>query len=88
MPATGSSALIFKCSQANKCKDATKALKLPMLLEREGLTIWLELSEEVQGRYENAKEEIKARMMPMEFVTGRISSPLIKTGRSTRRICA
>ena len=48
------------CSKANKREDASKALKLPTLLKGEALTIWLEMSEEVQGRYEDTKKEIKA----------------------------
>ena len=56
------------CSKANKREDAAKALKLPTLLEGEVLAIWLELSKEVQGRYEDTREVIKARMRPMGFV--------------------
>ena len=56
------------CSKANKREDAAKALKPQTLLEGEVVTIWLELSKEVQGRYEDTKEVIKARMRPMGFV--------------------
>ena len=34
------------CCKANNWNNATMALKLPMLLEGEALTVWLELSEE------------------------------------------
>lgn len=45
--------------------------KLPTLLDGEALVIWLELSEEKQGSYEDTMEEIYRQMMPMEvlFVT-------------------
>ena len=56
------------CSKANGWSNATKALKLPTLLEGEALTIWLELSEE-QDNYASAKEALVKTMMPMEFVS-------------------
>ena len=34
------------CSTVNRCDGATKALKLPTLLEGETLTIWMDLSAE------------------------------------------
>ena len=57
------------CCKANGWNDATKTLKLPTLLEGEALTVWLELSEEQQGCYATAKEEICTALMPMEFVS-------------------
>ena len=53
------------CSRANGWNDAAKALKLPILLEGESLAIWLEISEDIQGSYENTQAEIKSKMMPM-----------------------
>ena len=49
--------------------DATKALKLPTLLEGEALAVWLELSEKQQECYATAKEEICTALKPMEFVS-------------------
>ena len=57
------------CSRANGWRDQTKAIKLPTLLEGEALAIWLELSEEEQGSYEEARKQIQGKMMPMEFVS-------------------
>lgn len=57
------------CSRANGWNAETKASKLPTLLEGEAFAVWLELSEEQQGSYEDAMKEIKRRMMPMEFVS-------------------
>ena len=57
------------CSKANGWSDATKALKLPTLLEGEALAIWLELSEEEQSDYKSAKEKLTSKMMPMVFVS-------------------
>ena len=57
------------CSRANGWNNATKALKLPTLLEGEALAIWLELGEEEQGDYASAKEALVKTMMPMEFVS-------------------
>ena len=55
--------------KANGRNDATKALKLPTILEGEALAVWLELSEEHQGCYATAKEENCTALMPMEFVS-------------------
>ena len=57
------------CCKANGWNDATKALKVPTLLEGEALTVRLELSEVQQGCYATAKEEICIALMPMEFVS-------------------
>ena len=57
------------CCKANGWNDATKVLKLPTLLEGEALAVWLELSEEQQGNYATAKEELSSTMMPMAFVS-------------------
>ena len=56
------------CSKANGWNNATKALKLPTLLEGEALAVWLDLSEEEQDDYASAKEAMMRTMMPMEFV--------------------
>ena len=56
-------------SKANRWNNATKALKLPTLLEGEALAVWLELSEEEQGNYASAKGVLVRTMMPMEFVS-------------------
>ena len=45
------------CCKANGWNDATKALKLPTLLEGEALTVWLELSEKQQQSYATAKKD-------------------------------
>ena len=39
------------CCKANGRNEATKAHKLPTLLEGEALAVWLELSEEQQESY-------------------------------------
>ena len=57
------------CSRANSWNNATKALKLPTLLEGEALAIWLELTAEEQSDYDATKEKISETMMPMEFVS-------------------
>ena len=57
------------CCKANGWNDATKALKLPTLLEGEALAVWLELSEEQQQSYATAKKEFSIALMPMKFVS-------------------
>ena len=57
------------CCKANGWNEATKAHKLPTLLEGEALAVWLELSEEHQESYAAAKKEISTALMPMEFVS-------------------
>ena len=42
----------------NQWNDATKAVKLPTLLEGEALAIWLGLSEEEQDDFVIAKEKL------------------------------
>ena len=49
--------------------DATKAVKLPMLLEGEALAIWLGLSEEEQDDFSIAKEKLINAMNPTAFVS-------------------
>lgn len=44
------------CCKANSWNDATKAVKLPTLLEGEALAVWLELSEGEQEEYKTAKK--------------------------------
>ena len=57
------------CCKVNRWNDATKALKLPTLLEGEALAVWLELSEEQKQWYATAKKELSIALMPMEFVS-------------------
>ena len=57
------------CCKANSWDDAKKALKLPTLLEGEGLAVWLELSEEDQADYKVTKGKMVAKMAPMGFVS-------------------
>ena len=57
------------CCAANDWNDATKALKLPTLLEGEALAIWLELTAEQQGSYDDAKKEMIRKMAPQSFVS-------------------
>ena len=56
----------FVC-KANKWSDETKATKLPTLLEGEALAVWLELSEEQQSDYKQAKEKITDKLAPLKF---------------------
>lgn len=56
------------CCRANGWNAAAMALKLPTLLEGEALAVWLELSEEDQSSYSKAREKIKQKMLPMEFL--------------------
>ena len=57
------------CCGANDWNDATKALKLPTLLEGEALAIWLELTAEQPGSYDDAKKEMIRKMAPQSFVS-------------------
>lgn len=57
------------CSKANQWNDATKALKLPTLLEGEALAVWLELSDAQKADYKVAKEQLTTKMAPTEFVS-------------------
>lgn len=57
------------CCDANDWDDATKAKKLPTLLEGEALAIWLELTTEEKGNYETSKARITSRMAPVRFVS-------------------
>ena len=55
------------CCHANKWNDAKKTLKLPMLLEGEPLSIWLETKEEEQAEFGTMKEKIITKMAPIAF---------------------
>ena len=57
------------CSTANDWDDTMKAKKLPTLLEGEALAIWLELSQDEQKDYGEAKKRIVSRMAPMKFIS-------------------
>ena len=57
------------CSKANNWNAETMAVKLPTLLEGEALAIWLELSEDEQKDYKEAKKKLVATMTPAEFVS-------------------
>ena len=48
---------------------AKKALKLPTLLEGDGLAIWLKFSMEQKADYAIPKEQLIAKMVPTEFVS-------------------
>ena len=55
------------CSKANDWNAATKATKLPTLLEGEALAVWLELTEENNEDYSKAKKAIKSKLLPPAF---------------------
>ena len=55
------------CSTANEWNAATKATKLPTLLEGEALAVWLELSVEDKEDYTKAKKAIKSKLLPPAF---------------------
>ena len=55
------------CSKANDWNAATKATKLPTLLEGEALAVWLELTEEDKEDYSKAKKAIKNKLLPPAF---------------------
>ena len=57
------------CSAANDWDDAMQAKKMPTLLEGEALAVWLELSEETQKSYADAKQKIIDRLSPMNFIS-------------------
>ena len=56
------------CSTANDWDDAMQAKKMPTLLEGEALAIWLDLSEDDQKNYSEAKKII-GHLAPMSFVS-------------------
>ena len=55
------------CCKANEWNGATKAAKLPTLLEGEALAVWFELSEEDKEDYSKAKKTIKSKLLPPVF---------------------
>ena len=57
------------CGRANGWDAATNAKKLPTLLEGEALAVWLDLTEEKQRDYAEAKKAIEKALMPMNFVS-------------------
>lgn len=56
------------CCAANEWNNASKALKLPTLLEGEALAVWLELSKDERANYEDAKKGMIKKMAPQSFV--------------------
>ena len=52
------------CSAANDWDDAMQAKKMPTFLEGEALAVWLDLSEDDQENYSEAKKKIIARLAP------------------------
>ena len=54
------------CSKANDWNAATKATKLPTLLE-EALAVWLELTEEDKEDYSKAKKRLKTSYFRLPF---------------------
>lgn len=57
------------CARANGWNAAANANKLPTLLEGEALAVWLDLTDEQQKDYAEAKKAIQKAMMPMNFVS-------------------
>ena len=57
------------CSKVNDWDNATMALKLPTLLEGEALSVWLELTDEQQKDYKEAKKQLVAKMAQMGFTS-------------------
>lgn len=70
---TGNATEWFKrfelCCKANNWNAEMQGIKLPTLLEGEGVAIWLELSEEAQKDYETAKRAVIDGIMPMAFTS-------------------
>ena len=56
------------CCRANGWEEDVKAKRLPTLLEGEALAVWLELNEDKQKSYKDAKARIIIRMSPVQFV--------------------
>ena len=55
--------------KANGWNKETMAVKLPTLLEGEALAVWLELNDDEQKDYDQAKEKLVLTMTPAEFVS-------------------
>ena len=55
--------------KANGWNKETMAVKLPTLLEGEALAVWLELNDDEQKDYDQAKEKLVLMMTPAEFVS-------------------
>ena len=55
------------CAKANGWNDATKAVKLPTLLEGEALAVWLDLTEEQQTDHSATVGELKKKLTPSGF---------------------
>ena len=57
------------CCSSNGWEDEVKAKRLPTLLEGEALAVWLELSQDEQKSYKDAKAKIVEQMSPVQFVS-------------------
>ena len=55
--------------KANNWDGDMQAVKLPTLLERKALAIWLNLSVDDQKDYEKAKKSVVDGIMPMAFTS-------------------
>jgi len=55
------------CVRANGWDAAANAKKLPTLLEREALAVWLELTDDQQKDYAATKKAMEEAMMPMNI---------------------
>ena len=53
------------CSRANRWDAATKALRLPTLLEEEALAIWMDLSAEEKDNSETVKQTLTSKLTPL-----------------------
>ena len=56
------------CCKTNEWNGATKAAKLPTLLEGEALAVWIKLSEEDKEDCGKAKKVIKSKLLPTTFM--------------------
>lgn len=61
--------LVFQSPFMKGTNAATKALKLPILLEGKAVAIWLELSTEQRPDYAVVKEQLIMEIVPIDFVT-------------------
>lgn len=57
------------CCKANSWENDMMALKLPTLLEGEALAIWMDLTEDQQKSFTDAKAAVIERMAPAAFIS-------------------